>query len=518
MRPLTVEGSRLVGTGSPWLDGEAGRTWPALDHDAKFDLAVVGGGIAGVSTAFELARRGASVALIEARRVASGVSGNSSAKLSALHGVAYSRIEKGAGREASAAYARLNLDGIERVERIARENSIYCRYVRRPALTFAETPTGVSRLEEEFMAAGRAGLDVSETGANLPFRVESAICLEDQAQFQPVKWIRGAAEAVARLGGAVFEETRVVGIDEGTPCTLHTDGGRKVTADRVVLATHQPFPLRGFHFARLHAERSYGLGVIIEGTPPDTMYLSVDRSSRSIGPLDTAGFQGGLFVVGEGHTVGTDNPARRLEVLLDYVTERYEVQTVCHRWSAQDQMSPDRLPLIGPITPGNTRIMITTGFSKWGLAASVAGADLLARRLSIENSKGSDDTDVFDPGRVHLRASAMPILEHNGRSAFHFFFDRIMRRTLRKPDSLPGEGRIVSHGLDQVAVARDRDGVEHQVSARCTHLGCIVRWNEVETSWDCPCHGSRFAPDGSVLNGPATKPLPSAKPVPDNSP
>lgn len=492
--------------GSPWLSADSETAWPRLTEPFSCEVAVVGGGIAGVSAALRLAEDGAAVALLEARTIASGVTGNSSAKLSALQGTAYSMIAGKAGRDAAAEHARLNLAGIADVERIATEHGIECAFRRRPAVTFTEDPSRVSRLEKELEAARAAGLEpaLGDT-TDLPFPVEAALTLENQAQFDPVAWVRGVAGVLPALGCPVFEGTRVLSVSDDRPCRLETDSGIVISADRVVIATHQPVLDRGLFFARLEPQRSYVVAGTVPGPLPDGMYIGVDSPTRSIRPFASgeAGLKTAtLLVGGEGHRVGTDHPPERYRNLARYIGERFAATEVTWRWSAHDQMSPDRLPFIGPLLPGNDRLMVTTGYSKWGLAASVGAATVLADRLSGEKTGA---TEAFDPARLNWR-SLGTLVSHNVESGGHLVLDRVTKRS-GDDDPAPGEGRVVGKGLSQMAVCRTADGTLHRVSARCTHLGCIVSWNGADRSWDCPCHGSRFEPDGTVIQGPAVHPL-----------
>lgn len=490
---------------SPWLAEPAKTAWPPLEEELTCEVAVVGGGIGGVSAAHRLAETGASVALIEARTIGSGVTGHTSAKLSALQGTVYSDLSRKVGPEAATQHAALNTAGVARTRLIAESHGIDCDFLERAAVTFTEDETKVVQLEEELEAARAAGLEAElGTRTDLPFDVAGALTLKGQAQFDPVAWVRGVADLLPDLGGQVFERTRVVKVHDGSPCVLETDTGVRILAEQVVLATHQPILDRGLFFARLNSERSYAVAGIIRGEVPQAMYLGIDDPTRSIRPLMPGeASPGTILVAGESHRVGTDDPPARYQELVKYLTGRFDVEEVTYHWSAHDQMSPDRLPFIGPIMPGNDRIMVTTGYSKWGLAGSVGAATVLADRLAgLETSA----VETFDPGRLNLRSSARNLFEHNAETGKHFVLDRV---TKRSPDIklAPGEGRIVGEGLSQVALSRDEDGTEHRLSARCTHLGCIVSWNDADRSWDCPCHGSRFESDGSVIQGPAVHPL-----------
>jgi len=486
----------------PWpLDGP-GR-WETVTSDLGCDVVVVGGGVVGASTALRLATEGVRVALVEARTIGAGVSGHSSAKLSCLQGAAYSRIEKVAGADAARAYAELNAEGIEFVARTSEELGIECAFTRRPAVTFAEEGAKYPELERELDAATTAGLEVElRDDCGLPFPVAGALTLRYQAQFAPPPWIRGVARRVDELGGRVFEGARVVGVDGLGRRRVRVEGGRTIEADHVVIATHAPILDRGAYFARVKPMTSFAVSGRIEGVAPGGMCLSIDDASRSISPVPGTRSDDSILVAGEGHRPGTSSSANSLAVLREYLRSRFSVRSIDHEWGAHDLLSFDRLPLIGQLLPLDERVLVATGFSKWGLAAGAGGSRILADRVL---GRDNDRAPVFDPNRVHL-GGVREFLEHNVDSGMRIVADRVRRRQARV-ELEPGEGRVVGEGIGQKAVSRDREGNCREVSARCTHLGCIVAWNKAEQTWDCPCHGSRFDPDGTVVQGPAVAPL-----------
>jgi glycine/D-amino acid oxidase-like deaminating enzyme/nitrite reductase/ring-hydroxylating ferredoxin subunit len=488
--------------GPPWETGPT-EAWPALGSDLKCEVAVVGGGIVGVSTALRLAARGVSVVLLEAGRIGAGVTGNSSAKLSALQGLAYSTIAKKCGTDAAFHYAGLNADGIEFVRTTAGQHRIDCDLRARTAVSFAETSRGREALTEELEAARSAGLaaEISDT-SDLPFPVAGTVSLTGQANFDPLAWTRGAAGAAVRLGARVFEHSRLLSMSGLHARELRIGDGHKIRAERVILATHVPIFDRGAFFARVRPMTSFAVAGRIDSELPEGMYLSVDGPTRSISPLPGSSRAPRILVAGEGHRPGTADSAHSIGRLREYLRIRFGAKSIEHHWGAHDQMSFDRLPLIGRLLPLDQRVLTATGFSKWGLAAGAGASGILAGHILGEDSPASS---TFDPLRMNL-SSARGLLSHNAESGSRFVLDRIRHR--RRPRELdPGEGMVVGDGFAQKAISRDRDGTLHEVSARCTHLGCIVAWNQAESTWDCPCHGSRFRPDGTVIEGPAVTSL-----------
>jgi len=440
-------------------------------------------------------------AIPEAARVGSGVTGCTTAKVSALQGTIYSTIRRRNGEQAAAAYGEASLAGVERLAALAAEEAIECDCERRPAYTYAAEASERSAVEQEAQAAAGAGLPVEQVDApDLPYRVHGAVRLGDQVQIHPVRYVQGLAAAVDGDGSLVFEHTRAVAVEEGSPCRVRSAHG-EVRADHVVVATHYPFLDRGLYFARLKAQRSYCIaGRLGSGRPPEGMSISAGSPTRSVRSYGEV-----LIIGGEGHAAGSGKANRERFVRLEeFAREHWDVGAITHRWSSQDPSPYDHLPVIGPYRPGSSRLWVTAGFMKWGFASATFAAMILADRISGRENPWAD---TFAPTRVSLR-SAHELAELGAKFAIDLVGDRVLPpQALRAGGVPPGEARVVPDGLGKKGVYRAEDGTLHAVSLRCTHLGCLVRFNAAERSWDCPCHGSRFALDGSVLEGPAVQPL-----------
>jgi glycine/D-amino acid oxidase-like deaminating enzyme/nitrite reductase/ring-hydroxylating ferredoxin subunit len=481
--------------GSLWFKDVTRPQREPLDHDLSVDVAVLGAGIVGLTTALLLERNGARVAVLEARHVAAGASGYNTAKLSSLHGLTYRRLVGSVGPELARAYGEANEAGIARVFELAGELGIDCDLRRKPNYTYAESQSDVDQIREEAEAALGLGLPASFVEeVDLPFAVAGAVRFEEQAEFHPVKYLDGLAGA---LDGSVYEGTMATNVHGGR---VQTAGGQVVSAEHVVVATHLPFLDRGLYFARCHPERSYVVAGRV-ADPPAGMYLSTEQPAHSI-----RAHGDWLLVGGESHKTGQANAAERYERLEAWARERFGIEPEL-RWATQDQMPVDGVPYVGRHDPLSSGIWVATGFRKWGLAMGTAAAELLAAQIAGRDHRW---TELFDPQRVRPRASASSFVKENANVALRFVGDRVAKRG-DVDDIGPGEGRIVGAGLGQRAVYRDDDGALHELSARCTHLGCIVNWNTAERTWDCPCHGSRFAASGEVIEGPAVRPLKSER-------
>jgi Rieske Fe-S protein len=325
---------------------------------------------------------------------------------------------------------------------------------------------------------------------DLPFAVAGAVRFDDQAEFHPVKYLDGVAAA---LEGPVHEGTMATHVHGGR---VRTAVGPTLTADHVVVATHLPFLDRGLYFARCHPERSYVVAGRASGAPAG-MYLSTEQPAHSIRAHGEW-----LLVGGESHKTGQADAAERYARLEVWARERFGIEPEL-RWATQDHMPVDGVPYVGRHDPLSSGVWVATGFRKWGLAMGTAAAELLAAQIA---GRDHDWAELFNPQRLRPRAGAATFVNENANVALHFLGDRVVKRG-SVDEIAPGEGRIVGAGLGQRAAYRDDDGTLHELSARCTHLGCIVNWNSAERTWDCPCHGSRFAATGEVIEGPAVRPL-----------
>jgi glycine/D-amino acid oxidase-like deaminating enzyme/nitrite reductase/ring-hydroxylating ferredoxin subunit len=485
---------------SLWLATAAPTDYSPLDDNVKADVAVLGGGIAGLTTALLLKREGARVVLLERRRVGSGVTGCTTAKVTALQQTVYRRVRRRHGSDGAATYAEASLSGVELVAALVAEEGIECELERRPAFTHAAKEGERSAVESEHGAARAAGLPVRLVeDVDEPYPTHGAVRLDDQLQLHPVRYVQGLARAVHGDGSEVFERSAAREVDSDGPCRIRTDSGT-VTAEQVVVATHYPLLDRGLFFARLEPTRSYCIAARIPGTPPQGMSISAGvttRSVRSYGEM--------LVLGGEGHTTGarkaTPERYRRLE---EFAQEHWGATEITHRWSAQDPVSWDLLPVIGRYHPRSSRLFVASGFHKWGFSSATFGARIIGDLIAGRDNPWAGR---FNPSRIGVRG--LPKLaEMNARVAADFLGDRVIPAPGGTASDLPpGDARVLRDGLGKTGVFRDDDGTLHAVSLRCTHLGCLLRFNGAERSWDCPCHGSRFDIDGAVLEGPATSPL-----------
>ncbi|MBC6445633.1 FAD-dependent oxidoreductase [Actinokineospora xionganensis] len=486
---------------SLWLRTAPATAYPSLTQDTHVDVAVVGGGITGLTTALLLKRAGLRVVVLEADRIGQGATGNNTAKVSALQATTYSRITRKHGAAAAAQYAAASTAGVELVASLAAEEAIDCDLRRRAAYTYAIAEGERDAVRAEAQAAERAGLLTeyqAESDLDVPFPVFGAVRLADQVALHPRRYAIGLAAAVDGDGCVVHENSQVLDVEGGAPPLVRTAGG-VVRADHVVIASHYPMLDRGLFFARIEAVRAYCVAIrLASGTPPQGLAISAGSPAWSIAHSGDS-----LILAGQSHRTGASDTSGRYAALEAFAREHWDVAEVTHRWSAQDGSPYDGLPMIGTYLPGSEWLTVATGYQKWGLSTGSFAALLLAGHVTGQEQPWARR---FSPHRLSLSGLGS-LAKMNATVARDLVGDRLAPM-LDSSDEVPAGGAgMVRDGSGRKAVYRDETGQVHAVSARCTHLGCLVRFNDQERSWDCPCHGSRFDVDGVVLEGPATKPL-----------
>lgn len=489
---------------SVWLATTPETTYEPLDSDRTVETAVIGGGIAGLTTATLLAEAGRDVVLLERDRIGCGVTGHTTAKVTSQHGLVYASLINKHDTTTAAQYGEANQTAVEFVADRVAEQGIDCDFRRLPAYTYTESTADISNIRAEVNAAREIGLPASYTEDVSVADTAAAIRFADQAVFNPRQYVLALADAYIDAGGRICEETRAIGIDDGSPCRVETNHGT-VTADDIVVATHFPILDRAGYFVRQYPKRSYVLAVRATDPPSDGMYY---RSGSPYLSVRTAEIDGETLTLvgGQNHKTGQGgSTSERYHILEQVAQEHFDVKSVVYRWATQDYVSIDGIPYIGHLGPFKQNIYVITGFGGWGLSAGTA-AGIMLRDAIMERPNLWLET--FDPLRTTVRASAHAFVEENANVAKQFigdWTDGLQRRDLSALDV--DEAMVCRQQTDVLGIYRDETGDLHAVNAVCPHLGCLVQWNDGERTWDCPCHGSRFEIDGRVINGPANTDL-----------
>lgn len=498
---------------SLWLDRSAGvesDPFP-VGPEAASDVVVVGAGLTGLVTAVLLTEVGFRVVVVEARRTGAVTTGRSTAKLSLLHGTNLSKIVSAHSAGVAKAYVEGNQAGMVWLQRFCAEHDVPVE--TRDSFVYAGTERAVKQVRREYEVAEQAGLPVVylDRAEELPYPTFGAVRLADQAQFDPTQVLAALARFLQDRGGLLVDEARVTKVSGHRRQTISTSRGELI-ADHVVLATGLPILDRGLYWAKTTPQRSYVLSFALpdemDEPVPQQQYVSADQPTRSLRTAVDAG-QTLLLVGGNGHVVGqqTRSTASLVDDLAGWTRRHFPDARLTYAWSAQDYQSHNHVPFVGRLPRGGGHVWLATGYGKWGmsnapmaalnLTAQIADADL-PTWAQVLGHRVSKPASVAIGLRAQARIGAAATVGWLAAEA----------TPLDEARKNPPEGHGTVGRLRGAPVAVSQtDGVTCAVSAICTHLGGIVRYNEHEQSWDCPLHGSRFAADGTVLEGPATRPL-----------
>lgn len=424
---------------SVWTENVDLPEFESLSGDAKTDVLIIGGGLCGIMCAYYLEQAGVDYILVEGNKIASGITKNTTAKITSQHGLIYAKLLKSGGKEKAQMYLRANQKALAEYEKLCQ--NIDCDFEKKDAYTYSMTDR--EKIEEEVRAVNSLGFNADFVQiTQLPFEIKGAIRFKNQAQFNPLKFIAGIAE-----GLKIYEDTFV---RELTPTEVITNKGR-IRAKKIIAATHFPFLNKhGSYFVKLYQHRSYVSAFDIAPNL-NGMYVDEDKKGMSF-----RNYKNLLLIGGSGHRTGKQSGA--WEDLSGFAREYYPEARLQYQWAAQDCMSLDGVPYIGQYSKNTPEMYVASGFNKWGITSSVVAAMILS---DMVQEKKNDFAEVFSP-----------------------------QRSMLKP-------QLVANGFESTL------NLLTPTTKRCPHMGCALKWNKAEHTWDCPCHGSRFESDGTLIDNPS---------------
>lgn len=490
----------------------------------RADVCVIGAGIAGLSTAYMLAKAGKKVIVVDDGPIGGGESGRTTAHLTNAMDDRIYVLEHIHGEDGARRIVQSHGAAVERIAQIVRDEGIDCDFERVDGYLFLGGDDSERVIDEELAAARRTGVAGIQKLPSLPgMSFTSGPCLKfpNQAQFHILKYLAGLAHAIVRAGGRVYCDTHVSGVQGGSPCKVETEGKHTITCDAVCVCTNASItdmvrthvkqaPYRTFVIAAVVPRGSVPKGLFWD-TPHPYHYVRLQRLDEPA-PGALAGDQAydALIVGGEDHkTMHADDADARWQRLEQWMRERFPMaKEVVYRWSGQVFEPNDYIAFIGRNPDGAENVYTASGDSGQGMTHGTIAGMLLT---DLVTGRANDWATLYDPHRVSLRAQPIEeFVKENADVALRFVKDHLWPDSTNANDLAPGEGKIIRRGVHKIAAYRDNDGALHECSAPCTHLECVVGWNSAEKTWDCPCHGSRFDPYGKVINGPAVSDL---KPV-----
>lgn len=487
-------------TESIWKANASNREPTPLTEDIEVEIAIVGGGITGITTAYLLAEEGIQVAVLESMEVGRGTTAGSTGNLytmvdNRLHHI-QGKFDKNTAREV----AESRTTAVNLIQDLIERYSIDCGFKRQPWTLYSETGKEEETIKTTKEALEKFGLEVQDiTSTSLPFSIKSGVRVENQAQFNPAAFVSGLSQNVDEDNCRIYDKTPVHHIQKGKTHLLHTPRG-KVKASKVILATHTPKGVYGLH-TTLYPHREYALAVKLRsGDYPEGIFWSAETKTHP--SLRTYETEEGKFLitVGYHHKVGQEDKDKDyFGDLKKNLRKYYDVDAVAYKWSAQHYESADGLPYIGEST--DDRIYVATGFSTDGLTYGVVSALIFK---DLFTNRKNEWAEIYKAKRFTPLKSAKPFLKENLNVLGEYIKDYPGGAEAEMFSEIKeGEGKIVAVKDEKWAVHRNEDGNLCAASAVCTHMDCIVSWNSEEKTWDCPCHGSRFKPDGEVIEGPA---------------
>jgi glycine/D-amino acid oxidase-like deaminating enzyme/nitrite reductase/ring-hydroxylating ferredoxin subunit len=502
-------------TVSLWMATKKVPTFEPLTKSTRADVCIVGAGIAGLTTAYLLTKRGKKVIVVDDGPILSGETRRTTAHITNAIDDRYYEMIRIHGLEKATLIAESETAAINQIETIVREEKIACDFERLDGYLFAGPDTKPEEIEKELKAAHDVGLQDVEQLGETPEEGMKKMCLRfpNQGQFHPLKYLSGVAKAIVENGGEIYAHTRVTEIEEQeSPFTLHTADGHIIHATTLVVATNGPINDNAMVFTKQAPYRTFVIGLSIpKGSVQKALFWDMldpyhyirtqkdeDDDTRDI-----------LVVGGEDHRTGEYNDAeKRYKDVETWARAHFpQCEDVRFQWSGQVLETIDGLAMIGQKPGGNAQSFIITGDSGQGMTHGTIGGMLLTDLIT---GKKNAWEDVYHPSRLRLGALGK-FVQENAETAKDVTMDYLGSADVASMDEVkPGQGATMRKGLTKIALYRDNDGTMYARTAICPHKGCMIRWNDGEKSWDCPCHGSRYNAYGDVLNGPTIKPLPPA--------
>lgn len=475
------------------------------EKNKAYDVIIVGGGITGISTALLLQEAGRRCLLLEAANLCFGTTGGTTAHLNTLLDTPYTTIQKNFNADTAREVANATAEAIQLIRHHIRTYHIDCEFEEADAFLFAQDEKQEKELADIAEASTAAGLELKYTRQiPVPIPFTKAIRVKGQAKFNPVKYVFGLAKAFEKAGGVIRQECRVTGVEKNEVLSVNTTVGVFTAAD-LVYATHIPPGVNLLHL-RCAPYRSYAMAITLadQQYPADLCYDMLDPYHY----YRTQQVDGRIYLIagGKDHKTGhQDNTQYCFTELEKTVREHFQVKEINYSWSSQYFEPADGLPYIGHLPGSEEHIYVATGYGGNGMVYSSVAAITLGQLLTGQQSAYAD---IFDPNRIKPVAGFTSFVKHNAGVAQQLLQRLFSRETLDQLAGLaPGEGRVVVFEKEKIALYKDDAGNLHAVDPVCTHLGCEVKWNNAERSWDCPCHGARYDIDGQVITAPADQAL-----------
>lgn len=500
-------------TQSLWNSFSRTTNFPKLTKDIEVDVAIVGGGITGITTAQLLSKAGFSVTVLEARKVGGGTTAHSTGNLYYNIDQTLSSLQSTYDNEIIRRVASSRYKAVEQIGENVKKFGIDCDFKRVSSFLYSANEENTHKIDQEYETAREAGVKMTiASNDEIPFAMTRGVKVEGQAQINSMSYVQGLANAIASETCQIFEGTRVTEIEEKNDRVKLITTGGIVTAKYAIHATHTPKGVKLMFHTVLGPYREYGVAAKLKtGKYPEGIFWGYYGNGEKFSVRSyTRGDENFIIAVGQPHKVGqAEDNAQHIENLISFLRNYYDLGEITHRWGGQHYKPADKLPYIGPQAEGS-KVYVATGFATDGLTYGTLAAMLISDHIA---GKDNPYFEMYKAARFTPAKSAKEFLKENVNVAAQFIKDLPFSgeekelRLLRN-----GEGRIIEKDGQKVAASKSESGEVHLHSAFCTHMSCVIHWNNAEKTWDCPCHGSRFNQKGNVLEGPAIYPLKKYEP------
>ena len=495
-----------------WLESniEVGEKNKQISSKEKTDVLVIGAGLTGLSTAYYLLRKGYHVIIVDKEKIGQKVSGHTTAKITAQHGLIYDYLIHSFDEEFARGYLQANQEAIHHMKQMIEEEKIDCDFEEMPNYVYTTIEEDVQKIKDEVEAINYLTKEKTAsfvTDLELPFPVLGAIKLENQAQFHPVKYMQGLVKAIQKYGGKIVENSLVTDVKKEGDGFISKVGENEIDSQYVVLASHYPFiNFPGFYFSKMYQVTSYALGIETSASLPTGMYLNTGDKVLSFRTFLESGKRK-LIVSGGNHKTGFSPESEDFfgyAFLEKQVQEYFPDAKIQYRWNTRDCITLDKVPYIGEFSTFMSNMFVATGFNKWGMTTSNVAANIICDKIC---GKDNPYERVFDSTRFGPVKNFGEVKNMVKQVAQSFVTSRLK---IPEEDTFAiknDNGGIIKIDGNSVGIYKDVEGKIYAVNPTCTHLGCLLTWNNVDKTWDCPCHGSRFDYQGKNLYDPAFEDL-----------
>lgn len=493
---------------SYWVESTHQTNYSKVEKDFDTDVLIIGGGITGILTAYMLSDSNLNISIVEADRMAMGVTANTTAKITSQHGLLYDYLLNSFGFDTAKGYLDSNEEAIRNIENIVKKENIDCDFTSQDAYVYTCDKSNTQRIVDEVSAVTSLGLKAEYiTECPLPFKIEAAIKFPNQAQFHPRKYLLSLLPILEKRNVNIFENSKVIDIKHIKDKYEVYVNDNKVTTKYLVMACHYPiknFP--GMYFIKMYQDSSYAIGVELETDVFDGMYISCDTPTTSFRNAVQDNEKKLLIVGGSGHKTGAtdvniDDSYTNLE---NYIKSIYPKAKIKYRWMTEDCVSLDKIPYIGEFSKFLPNMYVATGYKKWGMTTSHVAAKIISDKiLGIENPYER----IYTATRLQPIKNSKEFGNILKQSVYSLAINKISPPIKSYTELENDTGGVVDYKGKKLGIYKDKNGKMFAVVPYCKHLGCELSWNNLEKTWDCPCHGSRYKYTGEMITEPTTEGL-----------